>query len=1081
MDGGSIFHGRGGGGGKGQEGGSGRAAVEAPNTLRSKAVARVIDLISEGECVGLVDGAKSIYFNNTPLQNADNSYNFEGVTWEQRVGTPDQTHVTGFPAAEAETSVGTEVKFNVPVIRTITGSTLTAIRVTIRLPSLFIQDTNNGDMNPTSVSFAIDVQPSGGSYITKVEQTLSGKCTSPAERSYRIELFGSSPWNVRVRRITADSTSSALSNQTFWSSYTEITDHKFTYPHSAHVAMAVDSRLFGGNVPVRSYDYKGRLINVPNNYDPVTRAYTGIWDGGFKIAYSDNPAWVFYDMVSSHRYGLGQFISTGQIDKWSLYSIAQYCDELVPNGFGGTEPRFTFNGVLNSREEAFRVIQAIASVFRGMTYWATGSVTAVQDSPADPVLLVTNANVVNGVFNYSGTALKARHTVALVTWNDPSNNYEPQIEVIEDHEGVTKWGVREAPIAAFACTSRGQAHRAGKWILDSEKNETEMVTYRAALDHANARPGQIISIQDRHYAGIAFGGRISSSTTTAVTLDRAVTLAAATTYTLSVVLTDGSVESRTVTTAAGTTSTITVSPALTSAPVANAVWILGSTSVSPRKFRVMSVGEVEPHVYEVNALLHDPTKYDRIEQDLVLEPINYTTIPSGPLSPPETATQTSFLYKTGVTIGSAMVISWTSPKDIRVRSFEVQILRPGQVAYEGVEVTNAVSVTIYGVADGTYNARVRSLDENGNLSAWAYVGAFVVDAVGSPPSDVTNFNIQVIGERANLTWDEAVDLDLSYYRIKFSPATSGATWGTSVDLLPKISATSASVPAMVGTYLIKAYDDGEKESNNAAVIVNTISGVLDFNAVATVNEHPSFNSSGSSKVHLSVPVSPGNTLVLDVSDTIGSWSTLGAVTSLGAGNYLSGTYTFRGPDLGASYVSRISASITAAGNNLDNTLGSWASLGSVTSLGGGDPSLWSATLEIRTTDNDPLGSPTWSAWMPFVVGDYKARATEFRLTIATETLSIRPEVSALTITVDMPDRIESGTDTSLTTGDQTITFSSAFKATPEVGILVKNGVTGDYIDVVSKSASNFVYSIRNSAAARVARNTDWIAKGYGVS
>jgi predicted phage tail protein len=1073
------LHGRGGGGGK-AGGGEGRAAVEAPNTLRSKSVARVFDLVSEGEIVGLVDGAKSIYFNNTRLQNDDNTFNFEGVEWSQRYGLPDQEYVSGFPAAETEVSVGTEVTYDTPITRTVTGTSLTALRVTIRFPGMFKQEQSSGDMNPTSVSFAIDVKPAGGSYITKIDTTVSGKNTSPSERSYRIELFGNSPWDVRVRRISADSESTSLQNATYWSSYTMITDHKFTYPNSAYIAMAVDSKLFGGSVPTRSYDVKGLKIQVPNNYDPVTRAYTGIWDGGFKLAWTDNPAWVYYDLCASKRYGLGRFIAAAQIDKWSLYSIGQYCDALVPNGFGGTEPRFTFNGIINSREDAFKVLQAIASVFRGMSYWGTGTVTAVQDAPADPVQLVTEANVIAGEFTYSGSALRARHTTVLVLWNDPDNNYEPQVEVVENPEDVAKWGVRQTEISAFACTSRGQAHRIGKWILDSEKNETQLLTYRCGLDHASLRPGDIIAVMDRNYAGIDGGGRVADATTTTATLDRPVVLAAATAYTIMFTLSDGSVQQRAVTSPAGT-HTVVSFVALTSAPQADSIWIISSALVAPRTFRVMSVGEIDPHTFEVTALLHDPTKFARIEQNLVLEPINYTLLPTGPLRAPTDLTQASFMYRVGQLIDTALVMSWRSPDDIRIKFFEVQVLKPNQVAYEEVTTTTDVSTSLYSVVDGTYRFRVRSINDSGGTSQWVVSNEFVVAAISAAPGPVTNFQIQVLGDYASLSWDTAVDLDLSHYRLKFSPLTIGATWGSSVDLIPRVDATSIQVPAMVGTYLIKAVDLSGQESPTATSAINGVSGVLNFNAVATISEHPSFNSVGSTKTHVSVPVTPGSTLVLDVSDTIGSWASLGAVTSLGQGNWTTGEYTFKGTDLGGVFVSRITALIKASGNNLSNTIGSWSSLGSVQTLGGSAPDQWGAKLQIRTTDDDPAGSPTWSAWRDFAVGDYRCRATEYKLILTTETIAVRPEVTELTVTIDMDDRVESGSTASSGASDTTITFSPAYKATPEVAITVKDGATGDYIDLVSKTTSSFVFSIRNSSAARVSRNVDWIAKGYGVS
>ena len=504
------------GGGKGGGGGqSARAAREDPNTLRSKRVARVIDLISEGPIVGLVDGWKSVFLNDTPLQSANGSVNFNGVTFETRDGDPVQDPIPGIPSASSEVIVNTEVKagFNNRLVRTINDTEVDAATVTIRLPSLSKQDTTTGDLHGTDVRIQIYLVPSNAARTLMRDHTISGKTTSPYEISFRVPMFGAGPWELEVSRATADSDSVTLRNETWWTSYTASIEAKLEYPDSALIGLAVDAEQFGAEVPQRAYEIKGRIISVPTNYDPVTRIYTGIWDGTFKQAWTDNPAWVFYDLLTHERYGLGEHVGAAAVDKWRLFEIAQYCDGLVADGFGGQEPRFTCNVAINTRQQAHDVLNALASVFRGMPYWSSGLVTATQDAPADPVRLVTRANVIDGEFIYEGSALKARHTVALVSWTNPDNGYRPSIEVVEDTEALERFGYREKQVVAYGATSRGQAHRFGKWSLFAEQNETELVSYVAGLDHADVRPGDIVSISDDTIAGARYGGRVRSVAT----------------------------------------------------------------------------------------------------------------------------------------------------------------------------------------------------------------------------------------------------------------------------------------------------------------------------------------------------------------------------------------------------------------------------------------------------------------------------------------------------------------------------------------------------------------------------------------
>ncbi|QBC44469.1 TipJ family phage tail tip protein [Iodobacter fluviatilis] len=616
-----------GGGGKGGDEG-GRTPVEAPDSLRSRDLARVLDLISEGEIQGLVNGMKSIYLNEVPLQDPSGNPNFTGITVDTRTGTQSQGYIPGIPAVENEIQVGAEVKVAVPLVRSIISPSVNAVRVRLSFPNLSAQNTSNGDLNGTAVEVAIDVQSAGGPWVEKKRDTIRGKAVSKYVRSYRVELTGAAPWQVRVRRITPDSALVALQNKTFWESYTEIIDAKLRYPNSALVALSVDSSQFN-SIPTRAYHMRGLIIQVPSNYDPVARTYNGIWNGSFKPAYSNNPAWVFYDLVLNSRYGLGQFIPASSVDKWALYEIARYCDEKVATGFGGTEPRFTCNVYLQTRQDAYRVLQDLASVFRGISFWAAGSLFATQDAPADAEAQFTNANVIDGRFEYQGASASSRHTVALVTWNDPDNMYRPQIEYVADDEGIRRFGVRQAEIAAIGCTSRGQAHRLGRWLLYSEAMESEVVSFKCGLDGAFILPGTVIKVSDRLRKAKRAGGRIVSATASKVTVDSYEALGGV--ERLTVVQPNGTLAEGVVIGVVG--NVLTLQNPLPFVPVPQAVWILASDTVPEVLYRVVSIAETEPGQIAVTALLHMPDKYARVEQNLRLEPVKRppaAVIPAAP-------------------------------------------------------------------------------------------------------------------------------------------------------------------------------------------------------------------------------------------------------------------------------------------------------------------------------------------------------------------------------------------------------------------------------------------------------------------
>ena len=700
------------GGGKGG-GGGGRVAQEDPNTLRSNSVARIIDLLGEGPMVGLVNGPRSIFFDETPLQANDGSWNFSGVNYTTRAGLPDQDWIKGFPSVESETDVSTEVTNDAPIVRTVSNVDADAVRVTIQIPALTEQNKKNGDIKGASVQIAIDVRASGGSWRQVKTDTIKGKTTSPYQRGYRVELTGAGPWDVRVRRLTADSNDSALRNQTYWSSYTAIIDGKFTYPDSALVALEVDAQQFGNSIPGRAYQVRGLIISVPSNYNPTIRQYSGIWDGTFKQAWTDNPAWVFYDLATSERYGA----VLKNVDKWALYEIGRYCDQLVPNGYGADEPRFTINTVINTREDAYKVLNTLASAFRGMMYWGTGTVTAVQDAPQDGGRIFGPANTVDGQFKYSGSALKSRHTVALVTWNDPEDNYRQSIEVVEDAEGIKQYGWRQTDVTAFGCTSRGQARRVGLWLLYTEREETETVEFAVGLDNADIRPGDVIRINDPSKAGARLSGRLIGTGTQTLTLDKRPDEASGRGWSIAVQMPNGLVEQRDVSGFNG--AEITLASPLSTTPVDYAMWMLSSETIAPRQFRVIGVTESEDLQYTITALEHNPNKYALIEQGLVLPETPTSLVPTGRLLPPLDITVESFTYLAGGVSHQGALISWTPSTDPRTQYYIVNILPPGEQVWQDIGTTSQTSIEYRDATSGEYQVRVRAVDGAGRLSPWS--------------------------------------------------------------------------------------------------------------------------------------------------------------------------------------------------------------------------------------------------------------------------------------------------------------------------------------------------------------------------
>lgn len=1082
------------GGGKGGGSGSVRVPVEAKDSLRSKAFANVLDAVSEGEIGGLVNGLNSVYLDGTPIQNTDGSYNFTGVELESRTGSQAQAYIPGFAAVESTSTVAIKVTEASSVTRQVTNSNVNAVRVTIGIPQLSTTDTKNGDLNGASVHFSIDLQSNGGGFAEVVSDEITGKSTTRYQRSYRVELTGSGPWDVRVRRRTADSTSVSVVNETWWDAITEIVDAKLRYPNTALVGLKVDSSQFQ-SIPTRGYDMKLLKVRLPSNYNPTTRAYTGSWDGTFQIAWSDNPAWCFYDLLTNSRYGLGGLVDETQVDKWALYQIGRYCDELVPDGFGATEPRFACNIYLQTRADAYKVLQDFASIFRGMAYWATGAVTAVQDAPSDPVALFTGANVIGGQFAYSGSSLKARHTVALVTWNDPADLYRQKVEYVEDETGIARYGVQQTSVLAVGCTSRGQANRVGRWLLYSERSETETTSFSVGLDGAVVRPGNVILVADSNRAAARLGGRVALATLNSITVDKAPALAISG-WTIYAMLSNGEVEARTISSLVG--NVISVTTEFSSSPIRQGVWVISSPTVEAQYFRVVQVTEDQDSGnYAITALRHEPLKYDAIELGLVLQPRDYTLLNDPPATPTGGAL-TEYLYSTLTDVRVGVVISW----DATFRAVEYQVTyKIGQNNLVTV-TTKEPQLELLDAREGQYSVTIRSVSATGYKSIPLEI-VKTVFGKSAPPSDIAGLQMTVQGDTGLLQWDLHADLDVrigGQIVARYSESTVAPSWNTALQVGEFHGGATSGVVAMrSGSYLVKARDSQGNYSTNVKIITTDAPNIMQFNAVASSTQEPAFTGTKTGMVMI------GDRLVLDNSTYFDDITDLDTyTTSLDAGLVQSGSYEFDTyVDTGAVYTSRVSASFAVVTYNADNLVDAWPL---IDTLGGIDEgSLYvipvddfvdwdtvasldaaattgDATVQfyIATTSEDPVASPVWSDWRTFVLGDYTARAFKFKMAIdrGSDTNN-QVAISRLGVTVDVPDRVESANNIATAIGGADVIFQNAFFVTPAIAVTAENLATGDYAVITAKSSTGFTIQFKNSAGTGVVRTFDWIAKGYG--
>ncbi|HHX7475085.1 TPA: phage tail tip fiber protein [Klebsiella pneumoniae] len=761
-----------GAGGK-KSSGSSRTPVEADDTVNSRAMASILDLLGEGVVGGLINGAKSIFIDGVALENEDGSFNYSGVTWDFRDGSQDQSPMPGFDFVETPKAVNTQLKTTNAVTVAIDNDDADRVRVIMKFPSLRSIDKKTGDTNGTSVQFKFQLANGNGSFYDVIatgesssDVTLTAKKTGVYYRSYEIQLpKPGRAYKVRVLRLSADSNDQYLFNDTWVDSIGEIVDTPMNYPNSVLVGLKVNSEQFGSSMPSRSYLIRGLKIRVPSNYDENTNTYNGVWDGTFKLLSSSNPAWILFDLLTNARYGLGKFVSESMIDLGQLYQIGRYCDEEVDDGFGGKEKRFAINTQITSRQDAYRLIQDIAGAFRGMVFWAGGMVNIMQDSPSDPVMLFTNANVKDGLFTYKGSARKDRPSVALITYNNKQDGYKQNVEYVEDQEAMARYGERKTEAVAFGCTSRGQAHRVGLWLLYTARMESDMITFTAGLDASFLMPGETVLIQNKYRAGKRNSGRIVSFTKNSITLDAPVSLKKSGSF-IRIINQEGKIVERDINETGDNITKVTFKTALATAdqPVANGVWTITEPDLVPMRARVVAIAQGEtPGSFDITVVQNNASKYQAIDNGAALVPEN-TTVLDPTYSKPSNLviSEGTYLSSPGNLSVKLMLawegkspeywVSWRRSDEGNVSNW--QSARATEEQYEIVNVAE----------NGRYDFQLYSVSFGGKKSE-IITAVYQVKGTMTPPGAPTS--LTAVGDYRNvvLNWVNPDSVDLAQINV----------------------------------------------------------------------------------------------------------------------------------------------------------------------------------------------------------------------------------------------------------------------------------------------------------------------------
>ena len=1102
--------------------------------LSSTQYTQLVDLISEGEIEGLVDGEKSIFFDNTPLRDDGGNRNFQGVTVDTSCrGTQGQSPLKYGDNVSEERVVGVTVEQANPVIRTIADNNVDAVRVTIRFPVIYASNGSAG----SSVSYEIARRYSGGSYEVIYSDTVKGKSLEAYNRDYQIDLDGTFPVDIKVTRITADSTSAAIQNEFQWYSYTKIIYGRFRYPNSAVVGLRFDAKLIG-SVPARSYRVRGIKVSIPlgTSVDATTGRIiypTGfVWDGTFSIGklWTSDPAWILWDLLTNTRYGFGDHIQPSQLDKWSFLAASQYASALVPDGFGGTEPRFSCNVNIQSAEDAYKLINDMCSVFRAMPFYTAGTLSIAHDAPQDVAHLFTLANVTEAGFSYQSSTLKGRPTVVIVSYFDMEARDLAQ-EVVEDLDGIQRYGVQTAELEAFACTSRGQAHRIAEWLLYSSRYESEVISFTASLDAGVVvLPGDVIEVSDPTRSGQRRGGRINAATTTAITVDNATGLTLGTSPTLSVIMPDGTVESKTVSSIVG--NVVTVSSAYSTAPNANSVWVYQTADLEASTWRVIGIAESDDLLYTISATAYNSSKYDYIERDVPLQQRDITNLTT-PSSPPALISAEERIYENNGVVLSQIQVSWQAVDGVDQYRIRYRFNNGNYVTSD----QNSLTYNIETSERGAYEIEVYSINPRTNNQS-PTAASLTIEAYGktAAPATPTGLSLIAIDEAsAIISWDRSTELDVilnGKVLIRHQATLTGALWEQGQEIVAAAAGgqTQKQVPLLEGTYMIKFEDDTGNRSTSAASIVVDLPTPQPRSLVQTYT-HPPFTGTTTDTFYFVAATGNGiaisNDTYVDDMAVDGNWDALGSIDDIG-GALESGTYTFdQTLDLNQVYDVNLRRTLEfythISGSLWDDKTGDIDTWGVIDELG----DRTGVAMYVRATEDNPSGSPTWSDWREFANATVRGRGFQFKVVLTTTDESQMPVVTSASVDVELQQRTErsdvhntestateiqagrdytivtvgttdftligaannnvgtkftataAGTGTGTVAGPFLIAFDDAFYAAPTMGITIFDAQSGDYftLDTLTRTGVDLVIHDKNDKPA--VRDFQYTAIGFG--
>ena len=1094
------------GGGGGSKGGGG-SPEEDPDSLQSVQYASVLDLVSEGEIEGIEGGQKGVYLDGTPVQSSSGTNNFKGYQFQTRTGTQDQTYIQAAGTPQSEKPVGVEVLKDSPVTVRVAeaDSDVDRVRVTIQTPQLQkIED--DGDIKGTSVSFDIQVSYNGGSFTTVKEAKISGKSSGSYQRDYMIPFTGEKPVDIRVVRKSGDSGNRNV-NKTIWQSYTEIIDDKFSYPNSALCFLKFDARQFR-SIPRRKYLVRGIKVRVPHNAvvdqtdHPGRITYSGFFNGSLMTpVWTNDPAWLLYDLLTNTRYGAG--VPESSLDVFDFYNISQYCNTLVHDGKGGQEPRFSCNMVINTRKEVFSVIQDLASLFRGISYYGAGTLVLNQDKPADSAYQLGPSNVVNGDFLYSGSSIKSRHTCATVAYQSYDDLGEVRYEYVELADQVAKYGVVNKEIRAIGCYSQGQAHRLGKWLLLTESNLTETVSFTVSMDSGLIlRPGVVIDIADPVKSGTRRSGRISSATTTQVTIDSATDLSVSLTEspTISVMMPTGLVETKAISDING--AVIDISGEFSQAPNSQGVFLIQTTDIPSLKYRVVGVAEGDGDgTYSVTALQYNESIYNAVENNVNLTQPKISNL-SGVPDPVSGITGEEYLYEEGQGVHVGFDVSWVAPPQ-GVSEYKVSYRIDDDNFTEVSTVTPYVS--LLNLKPGNLEIKIQGLNFIGKGGLIAEPPLFPIAGKQAKPGNVQNLTIESISSNsARLKWDQTVDLDVKNggkVHVRHSALTNGnATFSNSVDLISAIpgSSTDVVVPLLEGEYIVKFADDGGNLSTGDASVIVDLPDSLG-KLVAKNHREDQQTPSPFQGTHVNTFYSSQyDALTLDGDDLIDNvtdFDALVSVDALGNINPL-GTYTFSDTmDLGLALdaVELQRRFVTRAILPNDTVDSRTALLDDWADIDGDEVLSVNAEMYVRSTSDDPSGSPTYSDWVPFNSGTFKGRAFQFKAELTSNKIDENILVDELGYKIELNPRfdqsneaIASGTSTKSVTFEKpffvgTATTGGVNAYLPSVGITVQDLGANERFNVSNVSSTGFDIDVLDANGNNVttSRNFTYTANGYG--